>query len=157
MEFSIQEYFDYLICWRSRSSSLKWSFSRSHLASHLVPFNDCLLKIKNFFFFNFLLDTCPFLGPLIPLFQTSGDASSGFQSQSGFCLIRTLQSVVDICSVRFTSGATPLQVYMVHSSQSSSATSKQRWDAGFEPRTSCSLVWRGTHSATATGSKIFWF
>ena len=47
--------------------------------------------INNLFFFfsNFLLDTCPFLGPLIPLFRTSGDVSSGFQSQSGFCLIRT--------------------------------------------------------------------
>ena len=30
-----------------------------------------------------LVDTCPFVGPLIPLFWTSGDASSGFQSQSG--------------------------------------------------------------------------
>ena len=36
------------------------------------------------FFFKFLLDTCPFVGPLIPLFRTSGDVSSGFQSQSGF-------------------------------------------------------------------------
>ena len=41
-------------------------------------------------FKNFLLDTCPFVGPLIPLFWTSGDVSSGFQSQSGFCLIWTL-------------------------------------------------------------------
>ena len=31
---------------------------------------------------------CPFYGPLIPLFWTSGDVSSGFQSQSGFCLIQ---------------------------------------------------------------------
>ena len=36
----------------------------------------------NDFFLKFLLDTCPFLGPLIP---------SGFQSQSGFCLIGTLR------------------------------------------------------------------
>ena len=28
-----------------------------------------------------------FLGPLVPLFWISGDVSSGFQSQSGFCLI----------------------------------------------------------------------
>ena len=35
------------------------------------------------FFLKFLLDTCPFVGPLIPLFWTSGDVSSGFQSQSG--------------------------------------------------------------------------
>ena len=37
------------------------------------------------------MDTCPFLGGLIPLFWTSGDVSSGFQSQSGFCLIWTLR------------------------------------------------------------------
>ena len=30
-----------------------------------------------------LVDTCPILGPLIPLFWTSGDVSSGFQSQGG--------------------------------------------------------------------------
>ena len=34
--------------------------------------------------------TCPFLGPLVPLFWISGDVSSGVQSQSGFCLIRFL-------------------------------------------------------------------
>ena len=31
----------------------------------------------------FLEDICSFMGPLIPLFRTSGDISSGFQSQSG--------------------------------------------------------------------------
>ena len=35
-----------------------------------------------------LTDTCPFLAPLVPLFWISGDVSSGFQIQSGFCLIR---------------------------------------------------------------------
>ena len=40
-------------------------------------------KCNKIVFFKFLLDTCPFLGPLIPLFRTSGDVSSGFQSQSG--------------------------------------------------------------------------
>ena len=34
------------------------------------------------FFKKFLLDTCPFLGPLIPLLWTFGDVSSGFQRQS---------------------------------------------------------------------------
>ena len=35
-------------------------------------------------FYNTFEDTCPFIGPLIPLFQTSGDPySSRFQSQSG--------------------------------------------------------------------------
>ena len=50
-----------------------------------------ILYFRFFFFFKFLLDTCPFVGPLIPLFWTSGDVSSGFQSQSGFCLIHTWQ------------------------------------------------------------------
>ena len=48
-------------------------------------------RISFFFFFLkfFLSDTftCPILGPLVPLFWISGDVSSGFQSQSGFCLI----------------------------------------------------------------------
>ena len=44
---------------------------------------------QNFFFIMVLEDMSPFfVGPLIPLFWTSGDVSSGFQSQSGFCLIR---------------------------------------------------------------------
>ena len=57
------------------------------------------------------LDTCPFVGPLMPLFRTSGDVSSGFQSQSGFCLIQTCGGVCNIRSLRFTSGATHLLVY----------------------------------------------
>ena len=39
------------------------------------------------FFKKFLADTCPFLWPLVPLVWISSDVSSGFQSQSGFCLI----------------------------------------------------------------------
>ena len=34
-------------------------------------------------FFFLSLDSCPFLGALIPLPRTSGDVSSGFQSQNG--------------------------------------------------------------------------
>ena len=34
-------------------------------------------------FFKFLVDTCHFMGPPIPLFWTFGDVSSGFQSHSG--------------------------------------------------------------------------
>ena len=41
-------------------------------------------------YFLILVDICPFLRLLIPLFWTSGDIFSGFQSQSGFCLICTL-------------------------------------------------------------------
>ena len=40
--------------------------------------NTCMAE----FFFKILVDTCPFVGPLIPLFWTSG-VSSGFQSQNG--------------------------------------------------------------------------
>ena len=60
-----------------------------------------------FFFKKFLADTCPFLGPLVPLFWISGDVSSGFQSQSGFCLIRYFcGGECNVHSPRFTSGAT---------------------------------------------------
>ena len=59
------------------------------------------------FFLKFLADTCPFLGPLVPLFWISGDVSSGFQSQSGFCLIRYFcGGECNVRSPRFTCGAT---------------------------------------------------
>ena len=63
---------------------------------------------SNFFFFlKFLVVTCPFLGPLVPLFWISGDVSSGFQSQSGFCLIRYFcGGKCNVHSPRFTSGVT---------------------------------------------------
>ena len=63
----------------------KFDFRSNHFDSDKNSF--CKTVFFKFFFEKFLLDTCPFLGPLIPLFQTSGDVSSGFQSQSGFCLI----------------------------------------------------------------------
>ena len=45
--------------------------------------------------------------PLVPLFWISGDVSSGFQSQSGFCLIRYFcGGKCNVHSPRFTSGAT---------------------------------------------------
>ena len=48
-----------------------------------------------------------FLGSLVPLFWISGDVSSGFQSQSGFCLIRYFcGGECNVHSTRFTSGAT---------------------------------------------------
>ena len=72
--------------------------------------SSCLFNIINFLkknFFKFLADTCPFLGPLVPLFWISGDVSSGFQSQSGFCLICYFcGGECNIHSPRFTSGAT---------------------------------------------------
>ena len=58
-----------------------------------------------FFFLKFLADTCPFLGPLVPLFWISGDVSSGFQSQSGLPYSHC-RSNRNVRSPRSTSGAT---------------------------------------------------
>ena len=61
-----------------------------------------------------MADTCPFLGPLVPLFWISGDVSSGFQSQSGFCLIRYFcGGECNVHSPRFTSGATLADLLVV--------------------------------------------
>ena len=49
--------------------------------------NKKVIRICFCFFLKFLADTCPFLGPLVPLFWISGDISFGIQSQSGFCFI----------------------------------------------------------------------
>ena len=64
---------------------------RSMQKSQLTVTN-ALLKL--FFFTIVLADTftCPFLGPLVPLFWISGELPSGFQSQSGFCLIRIAET-----------------------------------------------------------------
>ena len=62
------------------------SFHRQRIATYST-----ILQITNFlmFFFCGFADTysCFILGPLIPLFWISGDISSGFQTQNGFCLI----------------------------------------------------------------------
>ena len=48
-----------------------------------------------------------FLGPLAPLFWISCDVSSGFQRQSGFCLIHVFcGGECNVHSLRSTSGAT---------------------------------------------------
>ena len=39
-------------------------------------------------------DMSPFLGPLIPLFQTSGEVFSGFQSQSGQSYLHLAEAYV---------------------------------------------------------------
>ena len=76
-------------------------------ADLLIKTPHCVVNFFFFFFFKFLADTCPFLGPLVPLFWISGDVSSGFQSQSGFCLIRYFcRGECNVHSSRFTSGAT---------------------------------------------------
>ena len=60
-----------------------------------------------FFFFNFWKTQVFFVGPLIPLFWTSGDVSPGFQSQGGS---PHLHAFLPACNefLRFTSGATPV-------------------------------------------------
>ena len=67
---------------------------------------DGIIHFSLNFFQKFLADTCPFLGPLVPLFWISGDISYGFQSQSGFCLIRFCGGECNVHSMRSTSGST---------------------------------------------------
>ena len=78
------------------------------------------------------------MGPLIPLFWTSGDVSSGFQSQSGFCLIRTWQRRTSSItrSLRFTSGATPadlLAASMAAEPISSTYLQRHWWELNGRP------------------------
>ena len=57
--------------------------------------NAKLMWISLFFlFFKLSGHTCAFWGPLVPLFWIYGDVFSGFQSQSGFCLIRIAEANV---------------------------------------------------------------
>ena len=52
--------------------------------------------------------TYPILGPLVPVFfWISGDVSSVFQSQSGFCLIRFCKGECNVHSLSSASGAAP--------------------------------------------------
>ena len=54
-----------------------------------------------------------FFWPLVPLVWISGDVSSGFQSQSGFCLICTFcGSECYVYSPRSTSGAAHADLLM---------------------------------------------
>ena len=62
----------------------------------------------SFLFLKFLLDTCPFVGPLIPQFWTS---PLGFKARANSALFKLCGGKYDIHSLRFTSGATPLLVY----------------------------------------------
>ena len=52
-----------------------------------------------------------FVGPLIPLFWTSGDVYPGFQSQSGY---PCLHAFLPVCNKipRFTSAATPADLFV---------------------------------------------
>ena len=70
-----------------------------------------------------------FVGPLISLFWTSGDVSSEFQSQSGFCLIRAKQSRMCYVthSLRFTSGVTPTDLLVA--SMAAQPSLPHTWEA----------------------------
>ena len=54
-----------------------------------------------------------FWGYWHPCFWISGDVSSGFQIQSGFCLIRIAAGEYNVRSLRSTSGATPADLLSV--------------------------------------------
>ena len=72
------------------------------------PLHPVLFQWESFFFFflNFCRTQVLFVGPLIPLFWTSGDVCPGFQSQGGFPHLRA-SSPAHNGFLRFTSGATP--------------------------------------------------
>ena len=74
------------VCVQSKNKN-KWTNAPSwfYISWHLTT--------RHHFFLN-LRDTCPFLGPLVPLFRIYCDVSCGFQSQSGFCLIRIVEANV---------------------------------------------------------------
>ena len=61
----------------------------------------------------FLADTytCPILGPGVPVFWISGDVSSGFESQRGFCLIHFFMEV----NVMYISQDPPLVLHLLTS------------------------------------------
>ena len=79
---------------------------RSHNSALIIP---CVF-LRLIFYFIFLKIFCRtqvlFVGPLIPLFWTSGEVCPGFQSQDGFPHL-CASSPVHNGFLRFTSGATP--------------------------------------------------
>ena len=54
--------------------------------AHVFMVEFVLFRLNNAFFvfivFKFLVDTCPFVGPLIPFYCTSSGICSGFQFQT---------------------------------------------------------------------------
>ena len=90
---------------RSRPVSRGFSFSTVDIC-RLSVYNQFRFVLHSFYFEQSFFFS--FLGPLVPLFWISGDVSPGFQSQSGFCLIRYFcGGECNVHSPRFTSGATP--------------------------------------------------
>ena len=110
----------------------------------------------------FLSDTftCPFLGPLVPLFWISGDVSSGFQSQSGFCLIHIAET-----NVMYISWDPPLVLHIadlltdsIAGHQLGSYLAQFVAAVSLELSINISLVPRANHSATrpGPGSSLVW-
>ena len=79
--------------------------STNHSVSHLF-ITTALYWMQVFVFLIFYRTQALFVGPLIPLFWTSGDVCPGLQSQGGFPRLRA-SSPVHNGFLRFTSGATP--------------------------------------------------
>ena len=106
--------------------------------SSYLLLQDCWILLSIYVFFSFFKvfggHMCPILGTLVPLFWISGDISSGFQSQSGFCIICLFCG--DECNVhspRSPSGATPADLLMA----GITVSHQQRWElAG---------IWTGNH------------
>ena len=56
------------------------------------------------------------MGPLIPLFGTSGEVTFGFQSQSGKSYLHKFGGGIRVtCSLQFTSGTTPADLLVFFS------------------------------------------
>ena len=74
---------------------IRWGFLQSLSTSLFL----CITVVGSLFYLfkNYLVDRCPFMGSLIPLFWTSGNVSSGFQSQSG----QPYSHLVGACTCRF--------------------------------------------------------
>ena len=53
----------------------------------MLPLENLLHCWSRNYFYKYLVDICPFVGPLIHLLGTSGGISSGFQSQSGSLIL----------------------------------------------------------------------
>ena len=81
------------------------------------------------------MDTCPFLGPLVPLFWISGDVSSGFQSQSGLPYT-CCGGKRNVRFLRSTSGATLADLLAASMQLVLSQILLQRW--GCRDSNSCS-------------------
>ena len=94
---------------RQRHLVISAYFNRSFILSQSARYYEILYFFS--FFLKFLLDTCLFVGPLIPCFGLLVTSLLGFKARVGSALFALGGGVRNICSLRFTSGRTPLPVY----------------------------------------------